>query len=141
MAYVECGRREFATTDLSEIFARLVNDPGLRYRDRDEMLAHVTGCLEAAQAAIGDWFGVLPEAECVVAPVPDYLAADATLAYYSPPAPDRSRPGEFHVNLYEPTKRSRAVTASVAFHEAIPGHCNSRSRPNAPTCPRSDASR
>jgi uncharacterized protein (DUF885 family) len=100
--YVECGRREFATTDLSEIFARLVNDLGLRYRDRDEMLAHVTGCLDAAQAAMGDWFGVLPETECVVTPVPDYLAADATLAYYSPPAPDGSRPGEYHVNLYEP---------------------------------------
>jgi uncharacterized protein (DUF885 family) len=120
--YIECGRRELATADLAEIFARLIDDPGLRYRDRDEMLAHVRACVEAARAAMSDWFGILPEAECVITPVPDYLAADATLAYYSPPAPDGTRPGEYHVNLHEPTNRSRAVTASVAFHEAIPGH-------------------
>ena len=55
--YVECGRRGLATADLAEIFSRLVNDPGLRYRDGEEMLAHVTAGLQAAQAAMGDWFG------------------------------------------------------------------------------------
>ncbi|MGH9211920.1 MAG: DUF885 domain-containing protein [Acidimicrobiales bacterium] len=119
--YVECGRRQFATTDLPEMFARLVDDPGLRYRDRDEMLAHVTRCCEASHAAMGDWFGLMPESPCVIGPIADYLAADATLAYYSPPSAD-GRPGEYHVNLHEPTGRSRPVTASVAFHEAIPGH-------------------
>jgi uncharacterized protein (DUF885 family) len=58
----------------------------------------------------------------VLKPVPEYLAADAPAAYYSPPAPDGSRPGEYFVNLHEPTKRVRAETASIAFHEAIPGH-------------------
>jgi len=120
--YIEFGRRGLATADLTEIFSRLVNDPGLRYRDGEEMLSHVTTTHEAAQAAMGDWFGTLPLAACVVTPVPDFLAADATLAYYSPPAPDGSRPGEYHVNLHGPTMRSRAVTASVTFHEAIPGH-------------------
>jgi uncharacterized protein (DUF885 family) len=54
--------------------------------------------------------------------VPEYLAADSPAAYYSPPAPDGSRPGEYFVNLHEPTMRGRAETASIAFHEAIPGH-------------------
>jgi len=120
--YAECGHREFATTDLSEIFARLLGDPGLRYRDRDEMLTHATRSFETSQAAMGQWFGLMPESPCVITPIPDYLAADATLAYYSPPAADGSRPGEYHINLHEPTARSRALTASVAFHEAIPGH-------------------
>ena len=43
-------------------------------------------------------------------------------AYYTPPAPDGSRPGEYHVNLHEPGQKSRFETASIAFHEAIPGH-------------------
>jgi len=120
--YVDCGRRQFATTDLPEIFARLVDDPGLRYRDRDEMLAHVDRCFAAAGEAMGDWFGLLPASPCVVTPIPDYLAADATLAYYSPPATDGSRPGEYHLNLHGAAERSRAVTAAVTFHEAIPGH-------------------
>jgi uncharacterized protein (DUF885 family) len=118
----EVGGREFGTSDLPEIFGRLLDDPALRYRDGDEILAHATACLDAARAAMGDWFGILPEAPCVLTPVPDYLAADVPAAYYTPPAPDGSRPGEYHVNLHEPTGRGRAETASIAFHEAIPGH-------------------
>jgi uncharacterized protein (DUF885 family) len=120
--YVELGGREFGTTELPEIFARLLDDPALRYRDGDEILAHAGACLAAAREAMGDWFGILPEAPCELTPVPDYLAADAPAAYYTPPAPDGSRPGEYHVNLHEPTDRGRAETASIAFHEAIPGH-------------------
>ena len=120
--YAEVGGREFGTSDLTEIFGRLLDDPGLRYRDADQIMGHATECLDAARAVMGDWFGILPEAPCVLEPVPDYLAADSPAAYYSPPAPDGSRPGEYFVNLYEPTKRGRAETASIAYHEAIPGH-------------------
>jgi uncharacterized protein (DUF885 family) len=120
--YREIGGRHFGTTDLAEIFDHLLNDEDLRYRDTDEILAHAQGCLDEANAAIGDWFGILPQAPCELVPVPDYLAADAPAAYYTPPAPDGSRPGEYHVNLHEPTAKSRAETASIAFHEAIPGH-------------------
>ena len=120
--YAAVGGREFGTSDLTEIFGRLLDDPGLRYRDADQIMGHATECLDAARAVMGDWFGILPEAPCVLEPVPDYLAADSPAAYYSPPAPDGSRPGEYFVNLYEPTKRGRAETASIAYHEAIPGH-------------------
>ncbi|HET6920217.1 MAG TPA: DUF885 domain-containing protein, partial [Jiangellaceae bacterium] len=37
-------------------------------------------------------------------------------------APDGSRPGEYHVNLHQPTERGRYSTAAIAYHEAIPGH-------------------
>jgi uncharacterized protein (DUF885 family) len=120
--YAAVGGREFGTSDLTEIFGRLLDDPGLRYRDADQIMGHATECLDAARAVMGDWFGILPEAPCVLEPVPEYLAADSPAAYYSPPAPDGSRPGEYFVNLYEPTKRGRAETASIAYHEAIPGH-------------------
>jgi uncharacterized protein (DUF885 family) len=116
------GSRVFGTDDLGEIFRHLLDDPELRYHDGDEILAHAERCLAEATAAMGDWFGIVPKAPCVLTPVPDYLAADAPAAYYTPPAPDGSRPGEYHVNLHEPTKRGRAETASIAFHEAIPGH-------------------
>jgi uncharacterized protein (DUF885 family) len=120
--YAEVGGREFGTSDLTDVFARLLDDPGLRYAGGDEIMTHATECLEAARGVMGDWFGILPEAPCVLKPVPDYLAADSPSAYYSPPAPDGSRPGEYFVNLHEPTKRGRAETASIAYHEAIPGH-------------------
>jgi uncharacterized protein (DUF885 family) len=120
--YAEIGRRQFGTTELAAIFSRMLGDLDLRYRDGDEIIAHATGCLDAARAAMGDWFGITPAAPCVLTPVPGYLEADAPAAYYTPPAPDGSRPGEYHVNLHDPTGRGRAETASIAFHEAIPGH-------------------
>jgi uncharacterized protein (DUF885 family) len=120
--YAEIGRRQFGTTELSAIFGRMLGDLDLRYRDGDEIIAHATACLDAARAAMGDWFGITPQAPCVLTPVPGYLEADAPAAYYTPPAPDGSRPGEYHVNLHDPTGRGRAETASIAFHEAIPGH-------------------
>src|SRR5690606_20803090 len=120
--FAEVGERALGTSDVQEIFDRLLSDPNLRYRDRDELLAHAQGCLEEASAAIGEWFGILPQAPCVLEPVPDYLAADVPPAYYAPPAPDGSRPGIYYVNLHEPAERGRYSTASVAFHEAIPGH-------------------
>ncbi|HJU97141.1 MAG TPA: DUF885 domain-containing protein [Jiangellaceae bacterium] len=120
--FADIGARAFGTAEVDEVFARLLDDPDLRYRDGDEIVAHAQGCLDRATAAIGDWFGLLPQARCVLTAVPDYLAADVPQAYYTPPTPDGSRPGEYHVNLYEPTERGRASTASIAFHEAIPGH-------------------
>jgi uncharacterized protein (DUF885 family) len=120
--YAEIGGRAFGTGDLPTIFSRLLDDPELRYRDGDEIIAHATACLDAARSAMGRWFGILPEAPCVLEPVPDYLEADAPGAYYTPPAPDGTRPGTYHVNLHDATGRGRAETASIAFHEAIPGH-------------------
>jgi uncharacterized protein (DUF885 family) len=120
--YAAAGGRLWDTEDVAEIFARLRDDETLRYADAAEILAHARACLEAATAAIPDWFGILPQAPCVLTPVPDYLAADSPAAYYTPPAPDGSRPGEYHVNLHDPPSRGRAETASIAFHEAIPGH-------------------
>ena len=120
--YRTIGRRAFDTDDLGEIFQRLLTDPELRYRDADEIVGAARRCLDDATAAMGDWFGILPEAPCVLTPIPDYLAADAPAAYYTPPAPDGSRPGEYHVNLHDPSSKGRAETASIAFHEAIPGH-------------------
>jgi uncharacterized protein (DUF885 family) len=120
--FAEIGALAFGTTELDQIFDRLKNDLDLRYRDGDAILAHAQRCLDAASSAMGDWFGILPQASCVLTPVPDYLAADVPPAYYMPPAPDGSRPGEYHVNLYQPTERGRYSTAAIAFHEAIPGH-------------------
>jgi uncharacterized protein (DUF885 family) len=120
--YQEIGGRLWGTTDLAEIFARLTGDESLRYGDADEILAHNRACLDAAASAMGEWFGIVPEAPCVLTPVPAYLESDVAAAYYTPPAPDGSRPGEYHVNLRDPTGRGRAETASICFHEAIPGH-------------------
>lgn len=120
--YAEVGGRLFGRTDLGEIFARLREDSGLRYGDGEEIMVDARQCLAAAQAEMGNWFGRLPRESCDILPVPEFLAADAPAAYYFPPAADGSRPGAYFVNQHDPKGRNRYETASVAYHEAIPGH-------------------
>ena len=120
--YAEVGGELFGTRDQAEIFARLHGDPSLRYETADQIMDHVRQCVDGAWARIGDWFGRLPESPCDIVAVPDFLAKDAPAAYYFSPAADGSRPGAYFVNLYAPGERGRYETASIAFHEAIPGH-------------------
>jgi uncharacterized protein (DUF885 family) len=120
--YAEVGTRLFGTADHAEILDRLRGDPQLRYTDGDEIMADARRCVDAAHVVMGQWFGRLPESPCDIEAVPEFLAADAPAAYYFPPAADGSRAGAYFVNLWHPTDRRRFDTASVAFHEAIPGH-------------------
>ena len=120
--YVDVGGRLFGTTELSEILDRLRSDPALRYASGDEIMDDARRYLAAARAAMGDWFGRLPVAPCEIVAIPAAIAEDMPMAYYFPPADDRSRPGMYFVNTADPSHKNRFETASVAFHEAIPGH-------------------
>ncbi|MEV0765798.1 DUF885 domain-containing protein [Nocardia sp. NPDC050435] len=120
--YAEIGARRLGTADPAEIFTRLREDRELRYRDGDEIMADARGALAAATAEMKNWFGRLPRAGCDIVPVPEYLEADSATAYYFPPPADNSRPGTYFVNRHQPTEQLRYETASVAYHEAIPGH-------------------
>jgi uncharacterized protein (DUF885 family) len=121
--YAEVGAHLFGTADTEEIFSRLRADPELRYGDdAEEIMADARRALGAASAEMGNWFGRLPRESCDIVQLPGVLAADSPAAYYFPPAADGSRPGTYFVNLHDPKGRSRYETASVAYHEAIPGH-------------------
>jgi uncharacterized protein (DUF885 family) len=120
--YAEVGGRLFGTSDLAEIFERLTTDPALRYESSDQILAAANDGLARAADAMAQWFGRLPQAACMIEPIPEFLAADSPPAYYFPPAADGSRPGTYYVNTTEPTEKTRHEAASIAYHEAIPGH-------------------
>ncbi|MEV6280924.1 DUF885 domain-containing protein [Nocardia sp. NPDC051832] len=120
--YAEIGARQFGTSDLAEIFTRLREDRELRYRDGDEIMTDARSALTVATAEMKNWFGRLPRASCDIVPVPEFLEADSATAYYFPPPADNSRPGTYFVNRHQPTEQLRYETASVAYHEAIPGH-------------------
>ena len=122
--YAAVGARALGTSDVTEILERLRSDPG--HRDGkgrgDDIIAAAQRGLDAAKAAMGEWFGRLPQAPCELRPVPDVLATDAPVAYYVGPPADGSRPGVYYVNTHDPSSSSTFETASIAFHEAIPGH-------------------
>ncbi len=120
--YAEVGGRLFGVTDPAAVLDRLRTDQSLRYRTGDEIMFDARHAFEVASDAMADWFGRLPQAPCTIEPVPDFLAADSPSAYYFPPPADGSRGGTYYVNTDRPENKARYETASIAFHEAIPGH-------------------
>ena len=115
--YRVLGEEVLGTTDLAEIFSRLRDDPELHFTDGPSIVAASEKALAKAKAAMGDWFGRLPKADCVVAETPS-----GPTAFYFRPAADGSRPGMFFVNTADPTRWGRFEIESMAYHEGIPGH-------------------
>lgn len=116
------GQRLWGIDDRARLFARLRDDPALRFTSADEVVAAAEDNLARARAALPGQLTRLPKADCVVEPIPDYLAPYTYIAYYNPAVPDGSRAGEYRVNTYQPETRRRFEAAVLAFHESIPGH-------------------
>lgn len=120
--YAAAGGRLFGISEPAGVFERLRNDPSLRYHTGDEIMADARRMLASAAAVMADWFGRLPQAVCAIDEVPEFLAADSPAAYYFPPAADGARAGTYFVNTHHPEAKPRCEAASIACHEAIPGH-------------------
>ena len=119
--YRELGGKVLGTTDVAEIYQRLREDRSLRFGSADDIVAAAQAAMDRALVAIPEWFGRLPDADCVMAEIPAG-AEGAPLAYYLPPATDGTRPGTYFINTTEPTSRTRFESEALAFHESIPGH-------------------
>lgn len=116
------GERLWGTGDLAAVFLRLRTDPDLYFTSEEEVEDAANRALDTARARMGEAFGRLPKAECVVERVPELLAPYTTIAYYGRAATDGSRPGRYYVNVHAPKTRPRYEAEVLAFHEAIPGH-------------------
>ncbi len=114
--------RVLRTRSRAEAIRRLRGDPDLHFATGAEVRATADASLARANAALGDWFGVLPAAPCVVEEIPPHEAEHSTIAYYREPAADGSRPGQYFVNTALPRTRPRYEAEALAFHESIPGH-------------------
>jgi len=115
--YVEIGGPVLGTTDLARILDALRSDPALHHTDGREIVAASEAAMAKAKAAMADWFGILPRADCHV----EAVQAGA-VAYYFPPARDGSRDGVFFMNTADPAGWGRYEIESTAYHEGIPGH-------------------
>jgi len=115
--YREIGSDVLGTTDLEEIFSRLRDDPDLHYTTGEGVRAAAEAAFEKARAAMGDWFGRLPVADCLVAETPS-----GAQAFYFPAAEDGTRPGMFFMNTADPSSWGTFEVEATAFHEGIPGH-------------------
>jgi uncharacterized protein (DUF885 family) len=115
--YLEVAGPVLGTSDLSEIYNRLRTDPDLHYSDAETLVTDATAALGKAGAAMGDWFGVLPESPCIATSI-----EQGPLAFYSQPAMDGSKPGTFFFNTSDPAMWGTFQLEATTFHEGIPGH-------------------
>jgi uncharacterized protein (DUF885 family) len=119
---VELGRRVLGAADHETILERLRSDRSLSFTSRDEVFAKAESALARANEATPDWFGILPQAPCVVVRMAPHEEEHSTLAYYRQPAIDGSRPGQYYLNTSAPESRPRYEAEALAYHEAVPGH-------------------
>ena len=115
--YRELGGEVLGTTDLDEILRRLRDDAALYHTSGADIVDASRAALAKAKAAMGDWFGILPVADCEVEET-----KTGAIAFYFPPAKDGSRGGVFFMNTTEPSGWGRFQIESTAYHEGIPGH-------------------
>ncbi|WP_051815397.1 DUF885 domain-containing protein, partial [Glycomyces tenuis] len=120
--FAEIGVRALGAGGADEVIARLRGDLSLRYERAEDIVADVAEALRRAEAALPEAFLDYDIAPCEVRVVPEAAAKGSTLAYYTVPALDGSRPGVHWVNTYEPQTRSRFEYEALAFHESVPGH-------------------
>ncbi len=105
------------TNDINEIYEGLRHGEGLHHESAETVVADAMRCLEKAKAVMGDWFGTLPQSDCIGSPI-DVGA----MAYYRSPSDDGSVPGQFFFNTSNPSAWAKFQVAAIAYHEAIPGH-------------------
>jgi uncharacterized protein (DUF885 family) len=115
--YAALGPEVVGTSDVSEIFAALRDDPALHHTNGDEIVADSKTAMAKARAAMGDWFGRLPKSDCDVEPT-----TSGAIAYYFAPPKDGSRGGVFFMNVSDPEGWGRYEIENTSYHEGIPGH-------------------
>ena len=115
--YRTLGPEVVGSADLERIFESLRSDPALHHTNAGDIVAASKTAMAKARAAMSDWFGILPKADCDVEATPS-----GAIAFYFPPAKDGSRGGVFFMNTSDPTGWGRYEIESTSYHEGIPGH-------------------
>jgi uncharacterized protein (DUF885 family) len=104
----------------------LFEDPKLRYPNTDEgkakLIADLNVKVQAVQARLPQYFGVLPKATVQIKRVPKATEAGAPSGYYQNATLDGSRPGAFYINLRDTAEVPSWTLPTLVFHESIPGH-------------------
>jgi uncharacterized protein (DUF885 family) len=116
------GRDALGESDFATIAARMRDDPALRFRTREEIIAVAQDALDRAEAVRDAYFVHYDIPGCVIEEINPIDADNTAMAYYRPPAVDGSRPGAHCLLATNPAERYRYEYEALAFHESVPGH-------------------
>ena len=115
--YAALGPEVVGTDDVPAVLQALRDDPALHHTSGEDIVADSKTAMAKARAAMGDWFGRLPQSDCDVE-----ATTSGAIAYYFAPPKDGSRGGVFFMNVSDPEGWGRFEIEGTAFHEGIPGH-------------------
>lgn len=111
---------------MSERVAAMMTREDQIYEDSDAgraaMIAELERLNTEVMAKAGEFFGVLPPQPLEIKRIPEYSEDGAPGGYYSGPALDGSRPGQFYINLKDPVDNPKWTLPTLLYHEAAPGH-------------------
>lgn len=116
----------YATGTRAQRLQALARSAEQQYPDTDDGRAQVLRdyqrTIDAISAGMDKALSAPPRSAVRVARVPVFLERTAPAAYYEGPALDGSRPGTFFANLRDLRTTPRYRMATIAYHEAVPGH-------------------
>ena len=111
---------------LSERVAAMMSRVDQIFEDSDAgraaMISELERLNEVVMAKAGDYFVTLPPQPLEIKRIPAYSEDGAPGGYYSAPALDGSRPGQFYINLKDPVDNPKWTLPTLLYHEAAPGH-------------------
>ncbi len=108
--------------DFAAFTEMLRSDERFYAKSSEELVKEVSAILKRIDGQLPTLFGKLPRMSYGVREVPDFIAPQATFAYYQPPTGDGTRAGFFYINTYNLPARPLYMLESLSLHEAVPGH-------------------
>ena len=118
---LDIAQNSFGTDDVKALLEELRTNPEYTFKSEEHQLEYISAAVARGKAAVGDWFGNVPDYEMIIVASPPY-DKDSGGGFYSAGSADGSRPGTYTVGTYNPTSISMAGQESTAFHESYPGH-------------------
>jgi uncharacterized protein (DUF885 family) len=111
---------------LQEFFTFLREDPRFFFPNTDEgreaYLQAARDHLDAIEARLPEFFGILPKADLVVKRVEPFREQPGAAQHYFAGTPDGSRPGIYYAHLSDMNAMPKHQLEVVAYHEGLPGH-------------------
>jgi len=108
--------------DFAKFTEHLRSDSKFYAKTPEELEKEVAFVLKRMDGELPKLFGHLPRMPYGVRQVPEYIAPQATFAYYQSPAGDGRRAGFFYINTFNLPSRPLYMLEALSLHEAVPGH-------------------
>jgi uncharacterized protein (DUF885 family) len=111
---------------VGQIVTALSKQPRFLYPDsdagREQALQDYQKLIDHVSANLDDVFSIKPKSPVKVVRIPEFKEKTSPGAYYQAPSTDGKRPGVFFANLRNMEDVPKFGMATLAYHEAVPGH-------------------